>query len=91
VINSFFIFDDCSSSTAKVTGSTANPPGSPNASLNPKGTAAFFNTLNGTSLPASSPLLPNINGPVSGSSSYLLISAGPDEIYFTTDDVVVSK
>ena len=54
---------------------TATPPSSPNV---------FFTLINGnnTDTPAV---------PVTGSSSYLLISAGNDETYFTADDVVAGK
>jgi prepilin-type N-terminal cleavage/methylation domain-containing protein len=79
--NSYFISTDCASSTASDTGSTANPPPS---ALNPKGTLSFYSLIGGSNSAS-------IGGPVSGSSSYLLISAGSDEIYFTADDVVVSK
>jgi prepilin-type N-terminal cleavage/methylation domain-containing protein len=33
----------------------------------------------------------NVTGTVMGAGSYLLISAGPDETFFTSDDVVLSK
>jgi type II secretory pathway pseudopilin PulG len=54
---------------------TAAPPSSPNV---------FFTLINGN----------NTNTPtvaVTGSSSYLLISAGNDEKYFTADDIVAGK
>lgn len=57
---------------------SADCPGNPTAAP-----ASFF-TLLGASANANP-------GPVTGSSSYLLISGGVDETYFTADDLVVSK
>jgi type II secretory pathway pseudopilin PulG len=56
-------------------GSAANPPTSP---------GPFFTLI-------ASSNSHGIQGPIMGSSDFLLISAGPDELYFTADDIVVSK
>ena len=49
--------------------------------FNPSGSAKFMTKVNGNSSNTSS-------GTVKGASTYLLISAGPDGIYFTADDIV---
>jgi len=54
--------------------------------LSPAAPASFYAQLGVTSGPAN-----NATGMVTGAASYILISAGPDEKYFTADDIVVSK
>lgn len=73
--NSYFNGTDCTATVIAATNSAATPPGTANV---------FFTLINGSNSPIGS-------GSVIGSSSYLLISAGPDEKYFTADDIVGSK
>jgi type II secretory pathway pseudopilin PulG len=55
-----------------------------NSATPPSGTSAFYALISGTNQS-------NVTGAVTGSGSYVQISAGPDETYFTGDDIVVGK
>ena len=90
--NSYFASDDCNLTYS------ATPPGAP---LNPLDTpnvltaeVPFFQLLT-TVTSAPPPPAPGYGNTfttsVLGSGSYLLLSAGPDKIYFTADDIVLSK
>jgi len=68
---------------------TADNAAATDAALNPipspvTAPAAFFALISSGKTNA-------VSGPVTGSSGYLLISAGLDDIYFTADDLVVGK
>jgi hypothetical protein len=65
---------------------TGVPTGAPSPTAMPPTLAVFFNNLGGSTTTAN-----KVAGPVTGSTSYILISAGPDETYFTADDIVMSK
>ncbi len=87
--NCFFIKDDCTVTTAQLpTFPGGVPIPDPSQLPTPPSMAGFFNTIR----PNGSGNNGYLNGgSLMGSDSYLLISAGPDGIYFTADDVVVGK
>jgi hypothetical protein len=74
--NYYFDSGDCAS-TKTPWSSAGSPTGAP---------AGFFVLIG-----ASSNSLSSTSGAVTGADSYLLISAGLDERYFTADDIVVGK
>jgi len=75
---SYFVSDDCTQKALAdntFVAITTSPSSAP---------AGFYKSISGGDSNAAS-------GTVMGGTSFLLISAGPDGIYFTADDVVMSK
>jgi prepilin-type N-terminal cleavage/methylation domain-containing protein len=86
-----FTVDDCSRDFQDQLNPT--PP-----NLNPTGstpTSAIYKALGNGPDPASSlnpkAITNNVYGTIVGSDSFLLLSAGPDGVYFTTDDIIAGS
>jgi type II secretory pathway pseudopilin PulG len=81
----YFAVEDCSKDWQ-------NGSIGPNLNSNPPAaSSAFYSTLGNGPDPAVKTATNNVYGPINGGDSFLLISAGPDGIYFNADDIVMGS
>ena len=93
-----FYSDDCSVASLNSTATfistplspTSPPPTVANTAATPSPYDAFFPLIAGVKNPGTADLITSYPGPILGGNSYLLISAGPDNLYFSGDDIVMT-